>query len=125
VFGSSFPAAGRAALATGALGAGSVELGGDGRPTGKGANDLIAGDGRRVVESKGLLVKVGADKLTAVGERPSEGAADELEIQHASGATVKIATDGAVTVQAASGKTLTLTDGSTTVEIGSGKVAIQ
>jgi hypothetical protein len=102
-----------------------TELGGDDRPTGKGANDLTAADGRRVVEAKGLLVKVGADKLSPVGDRPAEGSADELEIQHASGATVKIASDGAVTVQAASGKALTLTDGSTKVEIGSGKVSVQ
>lgn len=102
-----------------------TELGGDGMPTGKGVNDLTARDGRRVIEAKGLLLKVGDAELTAVGSRPTEGAADEFEIRHGSGATVKIASDGAVTVQAASGKSLTLTDGATKVEIGGGTVKVE
>ena len=92
-------------------------------PDGKGANDLVAADGRRVIEAVGLRVIVGTNSLSAVGERPSEGAADVLAIEHSSGTKVTIASNGEVTVET-KGQPITLTDGSVTLKVGNGKVAI-
>ncbi len=71
-------------------------------PTGKGVNDLIAADGRRVVEAIGLKVAIGEDACTAVGERPEEGSAEVFLLTHKSGTTVTIDADGSVTVDGGS-----------------------
>jgi hypothetical protein len=68
----------------------------------KAVNDLTANNGKRVIEVKGLKITVGADKLSNVGARPSEGADDEFLIEHKSGAKFKIAADGAITIEATS-----------------------
>ncbi|MEU2549621.1 hypothetical protein ABZ618_30060 [Streptomyces roseolus] len=93
------------------------------RPTGKGVNDLIAADGRRVVEAIGLKVAVGRDVCTEVGERPEEGDAGVFLVTHKSGTTIKIDDDGNVTVDGGS-HDVVLTSGGVTVRIGKGKVAI-
>jgi len=66
----------------------------------KAANDLIANNGKRVIEVKGLKITIGNDKLKNVGERPSEGEDDEFLIEHKSGTKFKIASDGALTIEA-------------------------
>ncbi|RSS41926.1 hypothetical protein [Streptomyces sp. WAC08241] len=92
-------------------------------PTGKGVNDLIAADGRRVVEAIGLKVAIGEDACTAVGERPEEGSAEVFLLTHKSGTTVTIDADGSVTVDGGS-HDVVLKSGGVTVTIGKGKVAI-
>jgi hypothetical protein len=99
-----------------------TELGGDGLPTGAGANDLVAKDGRRVIEVPGLNLRVGKQLLSNVGERPKEGNADELLIEHGSGTKVTIASDGAVTVDAKAA--VTLKSGGVTLTVGDGKVKV-
>ncbi|MEU1471685.1 hypothetical protein ABZ434_26125 [Streptomyces sp. NPDC005761] len=59
-------------------------------PTGKGVNDLITADGRRVVEAVGLQIAVGKDACTQVGERPTEGDAEVFLLTHKSGTSLKI-----------------------------------
>lgn len=66
----------------------------------KAANDLIANNGKRVIEVKGLKITVGADKLANVGTRPTEGEDHEFLIEHKSGTMLKIAADGSLTIEA-------------------------
>jgi hypothetical protein len=66
----------------------------------KAVNDLTANNGKRVIEVKGLKITVGADKLPNVGARPTEGADDEFLIEHKSGARIRIADDGALSIEA-------------------------
>jgi hypothetical protein len=99
-------------------------LDGQGLPTGDGANDLTAGDGRRVIETKGLRIRIGQGMLTAVGNRPTEGNADELVIEQGKGATITIKNSGDVEVAVAAGKTIKLTDGSTSLTLGNNAVKI-
>jgi hypothetical protein len=66
----------------------------------KAINDLSAHDGRRVIQAKGLRITVGEGTLPNIGERPEEGAADELLIEHASGTVFRIAPDGTLTIEA-------------------------
>jgi hypothetical protein len=100
-----------------------TELSGDPpQPSGKGANDLTAADGRRVVEAVGLKIAVGKDACTALGTRPSEGDPDVLVITHKSGTTVQIDAGGNVTVDGK--QKVVLKAGGVTLTIGNGKVAI-
>jgi hypothetical protein len=66
----------------------------------KAVNDLIANDGKRVIELKGLKITIGADKLSEIGNRPTEGADDELLIEHKSGTKIQISSDGSLTIEA-------------------------
>jgi hypothetical protein len=93
------------------------------QPQGKGANDLIAGDGRRVVEVAGLKILVGKDLCSPVGDRPAEGDPDVLLISHKSGTTIEIAADGGVTIDG-KGQSVALSCGGVTMTVGSGKVSI-
>jgi hypothetical protein len=68
----------------------------------KATNDLIANNGKRVIEVKGLKITIGAEKLANVGTRPSEGQDDEFLIEHKSGTTLKIAADGSLSIEAKS-----------------------
>lgn len=70
------------------------------------ANDLVTNTGLRVMQVKGLRVMVGADQLPSLGTRPSPGADDEFVVEHASGTTVAIASDGAVRIASDAGITL-------------------
>lgn len=92
-------------------------------PSGAGANDLTAADGRRVIEAAGLSITVGKDKCTAVGTRPAEGPADVFLITHASGTTIQVDADGNVTVDG-KGSQVVLQCGGATLTVGNGKVAI-
>jgi hypothetical protein len=71
------------------------------------ANDLTASSGLRTIEAKGLKIAVGTSTLRAIGERPELGAADELTIAHASGAEIKIDSNGKVTINAPGGMEIT------------------
>jgi hypothetical protein len=65
----------------------------------KAANDLIANNGKRVIEVKGLKITIGANKLANVGTRPTEGADDEFLIEHKK-AKIKIGADGNIEMTA-------------------------
>jgi hypothetical protein len=93
------------------------------KPTGAGANDLTAADGRRVIEAAGLSVTVGKSACTPVGTRPAEGPADVFLITHKTGTTVQIDDQGNVTVEG-KGSQVVLKCGGATLTVGSGKVAI-
>jgi hypothetical protein len=69
----------------------------------KTANDLVGSSGKRVIEAKGLKITVGTSKLRAVGQRPDEGADDEIEIEHSSGSRITIASDGKITISSSEG----------------------
>jgi hypothetical protein len=92
-------------------------------PQGKGANDLTAADGRRVMEVAGLSIVVGTDKCTPVGDRPTEGGADVFVITHKTGTTIQIDDHGNVTVEG-KGQTVVLKCGGATLTVGNSKVAI-
>jgi len=66
----------------------------------KAVNDLIANNGKRVIEVNGLKITIGQSKLPNVGARPSEGADDEFLIEHKSGTKFTIAADGALAIEA-------------------------
>ncbi|MFJ6575581.1 hypothetical protein ACIQMY_06395 [Streptomyces sp. NPDC091368] len=78
-------------------------------PTGKGVNDLIASDGRRVVEAVGLKVVIGEDACTPVGDRPTEGDAEVFLLTHKSGTSLRI-DDRAVELSHASGSGMRIDD---------------
>lgn len=77
------------------------------------ANDLITGDGKRVIQLKGLKIQIGQALQSNLDTRPSPGSDDELLIEHSSGAQIKM-TNGQIELKA----------GGRTVSIASGKVSI-
>ena len=79
-----------------------IDFGGSNPPpdSTKAANDLIANNGKRVIEVKGLKITIGNDKLTNIGLRPAEGKDDEFLIEHKSGTKLKIAADGSLSIEA-------------------------
>jgi hypothetical protein len=77
-------------------------------PSGPASHDLIDGQGGRAVHVRGLKVGVGSGKLPSVGERPGNATADEILIEHTSGARLHIDKEGNITIAAASGKNLRL-----------------
>lgn len=66
----------------------------------KAVNDLIANNGKRVMQFKGMKISIGASTLPNVGARPEEGGDDELLIEHKSGTILKIGDDGKITIEA-------------------------
>ena len=100
-----------------------TQLGPDGLPTGKGANDLIDAKGRRVVQVRALHVLVGEPKLPNVGARPTVPADDTVTIEHHSGTTIKISSAGELTITT-DHKTLTLTNGQVSLKLDGAKVAV-
>jgi hypothetical protein len=68
----------------------------------KAVNDLTTNTGKRVLEVKGLKITIGASKLANIGKRPAEGADNEFLIEHASGTSVHIDANGALTIDASS-----------------------
>jgi hypothetical protein len=66
----------------------------------KAVNDLIANNGKRVIETKGLKITIGNDQLGNVGERPQEGGDDEFLIEHKSGTKLMIDSAGKLTIEA-------------------------
>ena len=101
-----------------------TKIGGDGLPTGPGANDLIDATGRRVVQVAALHVSVGTPALPPVGSRP-DPIPDEntITIEHHSGTTILVDSGGAVTIKTASAK-LALTNGQVTLTLDGAKVQV-
>lgn len=80
----------------------------------KAANDLTTGDGKRVIQLKGLRITIGEGLLESLGTRPSNlGADDELQIEHSSGA--KITMKANEIKLEAGGRTLTIANGKVSV----------
>jgi hypothetical protein len=94
-----------------------------GKPAGKGVNDLTDATGLRVIQAKGLRITVGSDTLPAVGDRPDLPDADKLKIEHKSGTTVTIDTDGSVAVTT-SQKDVQLTNGQVTLKLSGSAVDV-
>ncbi|MGV9675513.1 hypothetical protein ACWDSJ_09565 [Nocardia sp. NPDC003482] len=95
----------------------------DGRPTGKGVNDLTDASGHRVIQAMGLDIEVGAATLPEVGARPQPPAAETLTIRHAQGTTVTIAEDGSVDVRT-DGKEVTLGNGRSSITLSGGTITL-
>jgi hypothetical protein len=86
-------------------------------PVGPASHDLIALDGTRAVHLRGLRISVGQGKLPDVGTRPDNAPVDEVLIEHKSGAKVRIDADGNITLEAASGKDMTLKANKITLDV--------
>lgn len=98
-------------------------IGADGLPTGPGANDLTDATGHRVIQTTGLHVLVGTDALPDVGTRPDPPADDSITIEHQSGTTITVGTDGGVTITTNS-KPITLTNGGVSLTLDGDTVAV-
>jgi hypothetical protein len=80
----------------------------------KAANDLTTGDGKRVLQLKGLRITIGTELLDNLGTRPDNvGANGELQIEHDSGA--KITMKANEIKLEAGGRTLTMASGKVNV----------
>lgn len=90
-----------------------TQLDGDGLPTGATTDDLITGDGQRVISVKGMKITVGSGLLNQTGSRPSPGSDESLTITTDQGAKITV-----------KGSQIQMTDGSVTLTVGSGKVSI-
>jgi hypothetical protein len=103
-----------------------TKLDGDGMPTGKGVNDLTDKAGLRVIQAKGLRITVGEGKLPDVGKRPElpDDLGAKLLIEHESGTTLTIASDGAVTLDTG-GKDIILKSGDASITLSGGKVQLK
>lgn len=88
----------------------------------KAVNDLTSATGHRVIEAKGLKITIGASKLGTVGARPSEGGDDEFLIEHASGASLHIDSQGALTIVSKGAMSIDASSASLSIK---GKVTIQ
>lgn len=99
-------------------------LGPDGRPSGKGVNDLTDARGVRVIQARALHVLVGAGALPDVGTRPTVPADDTITIEHATGTTITVDADGAVSVTTKQ-KKITLGNGQVTLALDGATVKVQ
>ncbi|MEG8182001.1 hypothetical protein GZH49_26240 [Nocardia terpenica] len=95
----------------------------DGRPSGKGVNDLTDAAGYRVVQAAGLDIHLGAELLPEVGERPTPPSAAALTIRHGAGTTITVADDGAVRITT-DGKDLEFGNGSASIAIRGGEITL-
>jgi hypothetical protein len=91
-----------------------TQLGGDGKPTGKGVDDLIQQDGQRVIQVKGMKITVGSGLLKSVGTRPTPGSDESLTIE---------ADDNKTKLTFKAGQ-IEMTDGTIKLTVGGGKVSI-
>lgn len=100
-----------------------TEIGGDGRPTGKGVHDLTDARGCRVVHARALHIVVGTGSLAGVGTRPEPPQDDTVTIEHSSGTTISIASDGALSI-ATQQKAITLGNGAVSIELDGTQVKV-
>ncbi|WP_131763638.1 hypothetical protein [Actinomadura fibrosa] len=100
-----------------------TELGADGLPRGKGANDLTDASGRRVVQAAGLHLLVGSGALPDVGVRPDPPADDTITIEHQSGTRITVDSHGAIKIST-SGHPVTLTNGSVSLSLDGTSVKV-
>jgi len=91
----------------------------------KAVNDLTGKNGHRVIEVKGLKITVGAGKLAAVGTRPSEGPDDDFLIEHASGTSVHIDSNGALTIDASGTSVQVDSKGALTIDASKASLTIK
>lgn len=101
-----------------------TELGPDGLPTGKAANDLTDASGMRVVQAKGLHIQVGERLAASVGDRPSPPLDASVVIEHESGTTITIDANGKVEVLT-HGKDVSLTNGMVSLTLSGPNVGIK
>ncbi len=96
----------------------------DGRPTGKGVNDLTDATGHRVIQARALAIDVGEKTLTDVGTRPTSLPKDDtLVIAHSSGTTITVDAAGAITIQT-SGKDIALGNGQASITISGNSITL-
>jgi hypothetical protein len=100
-----------------------TQIGGDGRPTGKGVHDLTDARGCRVIHARALHVVVGESALAGVGTRPDTPSDDTVTIEHSSGTTISIARDGALSI-ATQQKAITLGNGTVSLELDGAQVNV-
>ena len=100
-----------------------TELGPDGLPSGKGANDLTDAKGHRVIGVSSLHVLVGRSAQPDVGVRPTPPDDDTLVLEHFSGTTITVDKDGALTITTKQQK-LTLTNGQVSLALDGSAVAV-
>ncbi|WP_420451181.1 hypothetical protein [Ilumatobacter sp.] len=67
-------------------------------PSGPAVHDLIDGHGGRAIHARGLTIKVGEGLLVDVGNRPESAAEDEVLIEHKSGASIHIDSEGNISI---------------------------
>jgi hypothetical protein len=91
----------------------------------KAVNDLTASNGHRVIEIKGLKISVGAGKLAAVGTRPGDGPDDDFLIEHASGTSVHIDSNGALTITASGTSVQIDSHGALTIDASNASLTIK
>lgn len=91
----------------------------------KAVNDLTAGNGHRVIDVKGLKISVGAGKLAAVGTRPNEGPDDDFLIEHASGTSIQIDSNGALTINASGTSVQVDSNGALTIDASKASLTIK
>ncbi|RKT08175.1 hypothetical protein BX286_6259 [Streptomyces sp. 3211.6] len=101
-----------------------TQLGPDGLPVGKGANDLTDATGHRVVQVAGIHLLVGADKLPNVGTRPTPPTDSTITIEHQSGTKIAVDKDGNVTITTAATKKLTLGNGQVSLTLDGPSVKV-
>jgi hypothetical protein len=112
-----------------------TQVGGDGLPTGPAANDLTTGQdpghpgvpgGLRVIQAAGLHIQVGVAKLADVGTRPGVDAdlKDKIIIEHASGTTITVASDGSVQIKTG-GQKIDLTNGQVSLTLNGASVEVK
>jgi hypothetical protein len=99
-------------------------LGPDGMPSGKTVNDLTDAAGYRVLQARGLHILVGMDALPSAGTRPSPPTDDTVTIEHKSGTTIVIGTDGGVTITTSS-KPIKLSNGGVSLTLDGSAVKVQ
>jgi hypothetical protein len=88
----------------------------DGRPNGKGVNDLTDASGRRMIQAGALAIQVGKELLPDVGKRPDLPDDETLVITHSSGTTITVAADGSLSITT-SGPDIKLGNGDASITI--------
>ncbi|GLY16388.1 hypothetical protein LWF15_29875 [Kineosporia rhizophila] len=101
-----------------------TEIGDQGLPVGKGVNDLTDKQGARIIQARSLRIVVGTPALPPVGERPSPPPENTVVIEHHSGTTIEITSDGELKITTAQ-KKMTLTNGQVSLSLDGAKVAVQ
>ena len=85
---------------------------------------LVDARGTRVIQARGLHIVVGTSALPEVGTRPTVPADDTVTIEHASGTTITIDAQGAVSVTTKQ-KKITLGNGQVTLSLDGAAVKVQ
>jgi hypothetical protein len=94
------------------------------RPSGKTVNDLIDGQGMRVIACKGFRIFVGDANLNNVGERPDVPSNQTLVIEHEKGAKISIGIDGAISIST-NNKDITIGNGQVTLKLTGASVEVK